>query len=180
MPFTLKDAFRVKGTGTSYGLPGLTMVPAFGNCLLVELLFNARAVLLGQTNVPSSCFDWQTRSSRGHGEQIAGFCSHGERHTLRSHEPIIRSRSDPLPAVPRHPAATMKMPAAVAHLMGTSWTSDAPLEGWRHFHVVQISRGDEAWVVELAASCDANRRVHATSRALLKREGWHPGWARLR
>jgi len=62
VPFTLKDAFRVKGTPTSYGLPGLPMVPAFESCLLVERLFNAGAVLLGQTNVPFSCFDWQTRS----------------------------------------------------------------------------------------------------------------------
>ena len=74
----------------------------------------------------------------------------------------------------------MKMPPAVSCLMGSSWTSDAPLDGWRHFHVVQISRSDEAWVVELAASCDEKRRVQATSRALLQREGWRPGWASLR
>ncbi len=62
VPFTLKDAFRVKGLPTSYGFPGLELVPALDHCKVVERLLAAGAVLIGQTNVPFSCFDWQTNN----------------------------------------------------------------------------------------------------------------------
>ncbi len=60
VPFTIKDAFRIKGIGTSYGGPGLELLKATENCTVVERILSAGAVLLGQTNVPFSCFDWQT------------------------------------------------------------------------------------------------------------------------
>src|SRR5688572_11047273 len=56
VPYTIKDAFRVAKTPTSYGFPGMRLLPAFDNCALVQRLEHAGAVLLGQTNVPLSCF----------------------------------------------------------------------------------------------------------------------------
>lgn len=62
IPFTIKDGFRIKGLATSFGIPGLRWLPAFDSCRLVERLTDAGAVIIGQTNVPFSCFDWQTNS----------------------------------------------------------------------------------------------------------------------
>lgn len=62
VPFTIKDAFRVRQFFTSYGLPGAQFIPAFDSCTIVDRLISAGAIFLGQTNVPLSCFDWQTNS----------------------------------------------------------------------------------------------------------------------
>ncbi len=62
VPFTIKDAFRIKHVFTSYGFPGFNFIPAFDSCTIVDQLISAGAVFLGQTNVPLSCFDWQTNS----------------------------------------------------------------------------------------------------------------------
>ena len=62
VPFTLKDAFRVKGAGTSYGFPGLQFLPALDDSVPAGRLLAAGGILLGQTNVPFSCFDWQSNS----------------------------------------------------------------------------------------------------------------------
>ena len=73
----------------------------------------------------------------------------------------------------------MKQPPRVARLAGTSWTSAVPREGWRHFHVVGLVRSAEGWSVELAASCDSERRLLIDARALLDKDGWAPGWLSL-
>lgn len=62
IPFTIKDAFRIQHRSTSYGFPGFQFLPGFDNCEVVERLTGAGAILIGQTNVPLSCFDWQTNS----------------------------------------------------------------------------------------------------------------------
>lgn len=62
VPFTIKDAFRIKNFRTSYGIPGVNCLPAFDHCTAVERLISAGGVFLGQTNVPLFCFDWQTNS----------------------------------------------------------------------------------------------------------------------
>lgn len=72
------------------------------------------------------------------------------------------------------------MPPRVARLLKTSWTSAEPVEGWRHFHVVELRRDAAGWVAELAASCDAARRVTVPARTLLGQQGWTAGWTPLR
>lgn len=62
VPFTIKDAFRIKGFGTSHGFPGVAALLPATSCTLVDRLLAAGAVFLGQTNVPFACFDWQTSS----------------------------------------------------------------------------------------------------------------------
>ncbi len=71
-------------------------------------------------------------------------------------------------------------PPRVARLVGAAFTSEAPVQGWRHFHALSVRRVDGAWQVELAASCDAARRVSVPASQLLRREGWQPGWKALR
>jgi tryptophan-rich hypothetical protein len=73
----------------------------------------------------------------------------------------------------------MKRPPRVARLEGSAWTSDVERDGWRHFHVISVTRREATWVVELAASCDATRRVQLNANELLTREGWQPGWVPL-
>jgi tryptophan-rich hypothetical protein len=72
------------------------------------------------------------------------------------------------------------VPRQIALLQGSKWTSEVSVEGWRHFEVIGLERTDEGWSVELAASCDATRRVQVNARALMKREGWRAGWTMLR
>ncbi|MGE0527921.1 MAG: amidase family protein [Bdellovibrionales bacterium] len=62
VPFTIKDAFRVKNFRTSFGFPGFNCLPSFNHCLVMDRLVSAGAGFIGQTNVPLSCFDWQTIS----------------------------------------------------------------------------------------------------------------------
>lgn len=71
------------------------------------------------------------------------------------------------------------MPPKVRRLGGSAWTSEAPVLGWRHFHVVGLQRTEAGWVAELAASCEAARRVVVPARALLHGEGWRAGWVPL-
>ena len=71
------------------------------------------------------------------------------------------------------------MPPRVRRLPGSAWTSDQVREGWRHFHVVGLRRAPEGWVAELAASCDAGRRVTVPARTLLDQDGWRAGWVPL-
>lgn len=72
------------------------------------------------------------------------------------------------------------VPAQVARLLKGTFTSDEPVEGWRHFHVIAVQRRDGAWCAELAASCDAARRVWVPASRLLRQEGWRAGWTPLR
>ncbi len=62
VPFTIKDSFRVHGSPTSYGVPGVRWIPGMGNCTIAERLISAGGIRMGQTNVPLACFDWQTNS----------------------------------------------------------------------------------------------------------------------
>jgi len=59
IPFTLKDAFRVKGSLTTYGLPQYKKYQPQSESELVSRLRNAGAILIGRTNLPFASFDWQ-------------------------------------------------------------------------------------------------------------------------
>lgn len=74
----------------------------------------------------------------------------------------------------------MKQPPRIARLVGTSWTSEVQREGWRHFHVVGLMRGERGWLAELAASCDGAKRVFVEATELLEHDGWRAGWLSLR
>ena len=65
------------------------------------------------------------------------------------------------------------------HLLGSKWTSVRPLEGWRHFQVVN-RKNEGQWVfAELVAACDANLRLWVNARQLKNRHLWQAGWQPL-
>lgn len=73
----------------------------------------------------------------------------------------------------------MAVPRQIALLQGAKFTSARAREGWTHFHVIGVTRTDDGWSVELAASCDAARRLVVPARELKDRLEWAPGWTPL-
>lgn len=70
-------------------------------------------------------------------------------------------------------------PPQIDRLKGSKFTSQRQREGWSHFHVVGVRRGDDGWLVELAASCDGARRLIVPAKELKDRGEWAPGWTPL-
>lgn len=73
----------------------------------------------------------------------------------------------------------MALPKRVVHLVGSTWTSTAPLLGWRHFHVAALRRSAAGHEVELVASVRAEVRLWLEARALFDRARFAPGWTTL-
>lgn len=65
------------------------------------------------------------------------------------------------------------------HLLGSRWTAQQPMLGWRHFQV--ISRKNQGkWVfAELAAVCDLQVRFWLNASVLKNRHLWQAGWQTL-
>ena len=59
LPVTVKEAFDLEGTATTWGLPG-THVLAKTDSTLVDRVRGAGAIILGKTNVAMMLADWQT------------------------------------------------------------------------------------------------------------------------
>jgi len=62
VPITIKEAFDVAGLGTTASFPPLKDNVATGDAAAVARLRAAGAVILGKTNVPELCMDFQTNS----------------------------------------------------------------------------------------------------------------------
>lgn len=60
LPINVKDSFWVKGMKTSNGNPLLRNYVANEDAELVKRLKDAGAIILGKTNVPLYCIDWQS------------------------------------------------------------------------------------------------------------------------
>jgi amidase len=60
VPMTVKEAFDLIGTPTTWGIPDYKDNYAAGNALAVQRLLDAGAVIFGKTNVPVGLSDWQT------------------------------------------------------------------------------------------------------------------------
>ena len=59
LPVTVKEAFDLEGTATTWGLPG-THLLAKTDSTLVDRVRGAGAIILGKTNVAMMLADWQT------------------------------------------------------------------------------------------------------------------------
>jgi tryptophan-rich hypothetical protein len=65
------------------------------------------------------------------------------------------------------------------HLVGSKWTAQQPVLGWRHFRVVN-RKSQGAWVfAELVAACDPNMRLWLNARSLKNPQLWSAGWQTL-
>ena len=60
VPITIKESFLVKELGVSNGDPLLRKYIATEDAELVKRIKEAGAIILGMTNVPLFCIDWQT------------------------------------------------------------------------------------------------------------------------
>jgi len=60
VPITIKESFLVKGLKTTNGDPMLRNNIATKDAELVKRLKNAGAIIIGMTNVPLYCIDWQS------------------------------------------------------------------------------------------------------------------------
>jgi amidase len=65
VPMTVKDALRVAGQPSTFGLPLLWFNRPSADSEAVARLRRAGAVILGRTAVPFACFDWQCRPPLG-------------------------------------------------------------------------------------------------------------------
>lgn len=65
------------------------------------------------------------------------------------------------------------------HLVGSKWTATTPVDGWRHFRVVN-RKNQSSWIfAELVAACDPGVRFWLNAKLLRDHTLWHPGWESL-
>jgi tryptophan-rich hypothetical protein len=65
------------------------------------------------------------------------------------------------------------------HLVGSKWTAQQKVSGWRHFRVVN-RKNQAQWVfAELVAACDPDVRFWINARMLKNQHLWQAGWQSL-
>ncbi|AFY42059.1 TIGR02450 family Trp-rich protein [Nostoc sp. PCC 7107] len=65
------------------------------------------------------------------------------------------------------------------YLVGSKWTAQQKVDGWRHFQVVN-RKNQGKWVyAEMVASCDPNVRFWINAKLLQDRSQWLGGWQSL-
>lgn len=65
------------------------------------------------------------------------------------------------------------------YLVGSKWTAQQKVDGWRHFRVVN-RKNQGKWVyAEMVAACDLNVRFWVNAKLLQDRFQWEPGWQSL-
>ncbi|MBE9018353.1 TIGR02450 family Trp-rich protein [Chroococcidiopsis sp. CCALA 051] len=65
------------------------------------------------------------------------------------------------------------------YLVGSKWTSQQKMFGWRHFQVVN-RKNQGKWVfAEMVAACDPEARFWINANLLKDRSQWLAGWQSL-
>lgn len=65
------------------------------------------------------------------------------------------------------------------HLVGSKWTAQQTVEGWRHFQVVNRKNQGKLVFAEIMASCDPAVRLWINAQSLKNRTLWQAGWQPL-
>lgn len=65
------------------------------------------------------------------------------------------------------------------YLVGSKWTAQQTMWGWRHFQVVNRKNQGEFVFAEMVASCDPQVRFWINAQVLKQRSQWQPGWQSL-
>jgi len=65
------------------------------------------------------------------------------------------------------------------YLVGSKWTAQQKIDGWRHFQVVNRKNQGNLVFAELVAACDPNIRFWVNARMLKVRSLWLAGWQSL-
>ncbi|MBD2041254.1 TIGR02450 family Trp-rich protein [Microcoleus sp. FACHB-672] len=66
------------------------------------------------------------------------------------------------------------------YLVGSKWTAQQKMWGWRHFQVANRKKQGEWVFAEMVASCDPDVRFWINSKILKDRSQWQPGWQSLK
>ena len=65
------------------------------------------------------------------------------------------------------------------HLLGSKWTAQQKVLGWRHFQVTN-RKNQQRWVfAELVAACDPQARFWINAKLLKNSQLWSAGWQTL-
>ncbi|MEM8805206.1 MAG: TIGR02450 family Trp-rich protein [Cyanobacteria bacterium P01_G01_bin.38] len=65
------------------------------------------------------------------------------------------------------------------HLVGSKWTAQQKLMGWRHFRVVNRKNQGQWVFAELVAACDPQVRFWINAKLLKNNRLWSAGWQTL-
>ena len=65
------------------------------------------------------------------------------------------------------------------HLVGSKWTAQQRVSGWRHFQVVNRKNQGQWVFAELTAACDADVRFWINAQLLKNPNLWKAGWQSL-
>ncbi len=79
------------------------------------------------------------------------------------------------------PNAKCQMPKKqkFPHLVGSKWTAQQKVDGWRHFQVVN-RKNQGKWVyAEMVAACDPQVRFWLNAKLLQDGFQWEAGWQTL-
>lgn len=75
--------------------------------------------------------------------------------------------------------STMQRKQKFPYLVGSKWTAQKKVDGWRHFQVVN-RKNQGKWVfAEMVAACDPNVRFWINAKLLKDRSQWQAGWQSL-
>ncbi len=76
-------------------------------------------------------------------------------------------------------AETMQRKQKFPHLVGSKWTAQTTIDGWRHFQVVNRKNQGQWVFAEMVAACDPNVRFWLNAKLLKDEEVWQAGWRSL-
>lgn len=65
------------------------------------------------------------------------------------------------------------------YLVGSKWTAQQQMWGWRHFQVVNRKNQDNFVFAEMVSACDPNVRFWVNAKILKDRSQWQSGWQSL-
>jgi tryptophan-rich hypothetical protein len=65
------------------------------------------------------------------------------------------------------------------HLLGSKWTAQQTVLGWRHFEVVNRKNQGQWVFAELVAACEPEARLWINAKLLKDRRLWQAGWKSL-
>lgn len=65
------------------------------------------------------------------------------------------------------------------YLVGSKWTAQQKMWGWRHFQVVNRKNQGQWVFAEMVAACDPNVRFWINAKLLKNRSQWQAGWQSL-
>ncbi len=65
------------------------------------------------------------------------------------------------------------------YLVGSKWTAQQKMWGWRHFQVVNRKTQGKWVFAEMVAACDPSVRFWTNAQLLKDRSQWQAGWQSL-